>query len=85
METFKTLIKKEHENHSRWNSENDYVVGRVSGISLVLCGSPREAYELTNDGVVLTVTCEPEAYEHFMCIVEKQYPKMCEFYYGKES
>lgn len=79
---FKTLIKGDH-NIIR----KEYVAGKISGISRVLCDCESEkefAMTIHNDGPsIIIVKCTKRRYEKFAKIVESLYPGLCVFDCGK--
>lgn len=76
---FKTFIKGDHKVYG----ENDYVVGRISGISLMICGepcAPNDFFDETKD-YVIHHNCSLKRYKTFKKIVEEHYPGLCVFNY----
>ena len=77
---FKTLIKGDHK------LNNEYVHGRVSGISYVLCGGA-EGNNFANITIkkdksfIITAECTTKEYVEFRKVIEKMYPDLCIFDY----
>lgn len=72
---FKTLVCK---------GANDYILGRISGMKLVICDDPgRVGYAnmKTKYGTILTTRCSMAQYTLFMNMVEEKYPDLCIFNY----
>lgn len=80
---FKTLILKKGR-----LGKNKYVHGRISGMSVALCGGVEcdKRFALMENRKVLMVTseCTQKQYDKFKELVEKVYPGICIFDY-KES
>ena len=78
---FKTLVKKNHEKFGG----NEYVRGKISGISYILCG--KETYPHLEDAetgdVIITHECYQEQYDIFKITIEDLYPDLCIFDYKR--
>lgn len=62
--------------------DNDYVLGRISGMMDAICNPENEPAFATYhipEGTGLTVECTQEQYDKFTKMVEKNYPGLCEF------
>lgn len=82
---FKTLIKNTEDVVPKHWRNNKYIRGRISGISLVICGDDYGPYKRAEDGYVQSVVCEPEQYDEFKKLVEEVYPGLCEFNYKEKD
>lgn len=73
-----TLIKRNHDKFG----DNAYVMGRISGMQLVICECD-DKFPITEieEGHILTTKCTLKQYEDFMNLIEKHYPGLCEFDY----
>lgn len=81
---FKTLVKNTKDVRDAWRN-NEYIKGRIAGISLAICGEKVRPYKRIKDGQVQGVVCEPEKYVEFKKLVDKHYPGLCEFNYKEEK
>ena len=78
---FDTLVKKNHK-----LGGNEYVTGRIHGMMEAICRNEDGfdepvpcLWHIPGVGDVMTTYCEPEKYESFKNLVEKNYPDLCEF------
>lgn len=82
---FKTLIRNTGDmKHECWRN-NDYILGRIAGISLAICGEKVRPYKRIKGEQVQAVICEPEKYVEFKKLVDKHYPGLCVFNYKEEK
>lgn len=75
---FKTLVKSEHN-----LGGNDYILGRISGIGLMVKDYEDVTYPIQRieEGNIITMKCTLAQYENFINAVETHYPELCKFYY----
>ena len=70
---YKTLIKGDH-----YLGNNEYVVGKVSGIMSVLCDGDERPFVIREDieskDRILTTKCTADKYAIFVGAVTKHYP-----------
>jgi hypothetical protein len=82
---FETLIKNTKDVTPKHWRNNAYIRGRISGISLAICGGNLRPYRREKGGYVQVVVCEPEKYVEFKKLVDECYPGLCEFNYKSEN
>lgn len=82
METrlFKTLVKRENNLGC-----NEYVLGRITGIMLIMCDRREDklkngyAMEFDDRGITVYVNCTEGDYFEFAAVVDELYPGLCVF------
>ena len=77
---FKTILKDDHE-----LIDNEYVLGRISGIKLAMCDKdPTKGFiweHICGVGHMLKTECTSDQYDAFTKIIEELYPGFCIFDY----
>ena len=80
-EKYYTVVKADHK-----LGKNDYVFGRIMGISWAMLHSDREIEfgtgELEDGSKIIVHECTGKQYDDFVDVIEKQYPDLCIFGYG---
>lgn len=78
---YKTLVKRNHR-----LGDNDYVLGRISGISDCLLGPALGPWARPRNGVgkIRAHICTRKDYEDFAEVIEEMYPGLCIFDYEME-
>ncbi len=78
VQKFKTLVKNDHN-----LGGNEYVLGRISGIGLMVKDYEELTYPIQriDEGNIITMKCTLAQYENFINAVDLHYPELCEFYY----
>ena len=77
---FKTLVKNGEDVKEHWRN-NDYVLGRISGMNCAICGKAKYPNMKTEIGIIIITKCDPEKYVEFTKMVKEHYPGLCEFNY----
>ena len=72
----KTLIKRNHK-----FGENEFILGRISGIGYIVANKKGFALMEICEGNVYRNEFTPDEYDKFMNIIEDLYPGLCEFNY----
>lgn len=78
LKKYKTKVKNDHKIYG----QNEYVLGRISGLQYAYCGGdPKIGYAVMRgeEKTIFTAECSEEQYERFKTVVEEMYPGLCEF------
>ena len=73
-----TKVKNDHKIYG----QNEYVLGRISGLQYAYCdGNPviGHATQRGEDKTIFIAECSEDKYEKFKTVVEELYPGLCEF------
>lgn len=83
--TFRTFVgNKVTYKNGNTRDVNDYIRGRISGISYVICERPNgvtyPVMRSTKTNMeIFRVKCTPEQYGQFKKMIEEFYPGLCKF------